>query len=78
MLNSPLTEYPRNRRATVIPARQDSSILDWLEGSGRLIPRNISESDISQPETEISDFLGAEDGIADIDYDDDNTSLDED
>lgn len=79
MLNSPLTEYPRNRRATVIPTRRDSSILDWLEGSGRLIPRNSSELDISLTETEISDFLGGEDGIADLDYDDDNDiSLDED
>lgn len=78
MLNSPLIEYPRNRRATIIPTRPNSSILDWLEGSGRLIPRNSSESDISRPETEISDFLGGEDGVTDLDYDDNDISLDED
>jgi hypothetical protein len=78
MLNSPLIEYPRNKRAVVIPARQDSSILDWLYNSGRLIPRYTSESDVSQTEPEISDFLVGEDGITNLDYDDNDISLDED
>lgn len=79
MLNSPLIEYPRNRRATIIPTRPNSSILDWLEGSGRLIPRNSSESEVvSRSETEVSDFLGTEDGVTDSDYDDNDISLDED
>ncbi|MBK1986020.1 DUF3134 domain-containing protein [Sphaerospermopsis aphanizomenoides BCCUSP55] len=79
MLNSPLREQPRNQRATVIPVKQESSILDWLQSSGRLIAREPHESSFLEQEEEISDFLGGEDGIGDLDYDDDNDiSLDED
>ncbi|TAF07777.1 MAG: DUF3134 domain-containing protein [Nostocales cyanobacterium] len=78
MLNSPLQEHPRNQRATVIPLKQESSMLDWLQFSGRLIARDLNDSTYSTPEAEISDFLGGEDGIGDLDYDDSDISLDED
>ncbi|MBE9054703.1 MULTISPECIES: DUF3134 domain-containing protein [Sphaerospermopsis] len=79
MLNSPLNEQPRNQRATVIPLKQKSSMLDWLQSSGRLIARDFNESTFSEPEEEISDFLAGEDGIGDLDYDDDaDISIDED
>ncbi|MEO3704057.1 DUF3134 domain-containing protein [Trichormus azollae] len=79
MLNSPLREQPRNQRATVIPLKQESSILDWLQSSGRLIAREPHESAFSEQEEEISDFLGGEDAIGDLDYDDDNDiAIDED
>lgn len=70
MLNSPLREEPRNQRATVIPLKPETSLLDWLQGSGRIIARDVHEPDFSDEEEEISEFLGAEDGISDL-YDDD-------
>jgi Protein of unknown function (DUF3134) len=80
MLNSPLREEPRNQRAAVIPLKQESSLLDWLRSHGRLIARDVHESDLSEEENEeISDFLGGEDGIADyLDDDDDEIAIEED
>ena len=48
MLNSPLREAPRNQRAAVIPLKQESSLLDWLRSSGRLISRNTQEQELSE------------------------------
>jgi hypothetical protein len=73
MLNSPLREAPRNQRATVIPLKQESSLLDWLQTNGRLIAREVHERDLrNEDHEEISDFLGGEDGINDYDLDDDD------
>ena len=72
MLNSPLREEPRNQRAAVIPLKQESSLLDWLQSHGRLIARDVHEPDFSDEEEEISEFLGGEDGIGDLDDDDDD------
>jgi len=73
MLNSPLREAPRNQRATVIPLKQESSLLDWLQTNGRLIAREVHERDFrTEDHEEISDFLGGEDGINDYDLDDDD------
>ncbi|ALF51616.1 hypothetical protein ACX27_00185 [Nostoc piscinale CENA21] len=80
MLNSPLREEPRNQRAAVIPLKQESSLLDWLQSNGRLIARDVHEPDFSEEENEeISDFLGGEDGIGDyLDDDDDDIAIEED
>jgi hypothetical protein len=72
MLNSPLREAPRNQRATVIPLKQETTLLDWLQVSGRLIARDVHEPDFSEAEEEISEFLGGDDGIGDYDIDDDD------
>jgi hypothetical protein len=72
MLNSPLREAPRNQRAIVIPLKQETSLLNWLQASGRLIARDVHEPDFSEAEEEISDFLGGDDGIGDYDIDDDD------
>jgi Protein of unknown function (DUF3134) len=72
MLNSPLREEPRNQRAAVIPLKQESSLLDWLQSNGRIIARDIHEPDFSDDEEEIADLMGVEDGIADYDLDDDD------
>jgi hypothetical protein len=72
MLNSPLREAPRNQRAAVIPLKQETSLLDWLQASGRLIARENHEQDYGDDgEEEISEFLGGEDGY-EIDDDDDS------
>ena len=73
MLNSPLREAPRNQRAAVIPLKQETSLLDWLSASGRLIARDNHEQDFSDDsQEEISDFLGGDDGIYGDDLDDDD------
>ncbi|HIK07742.1 MAG TPA: DUF3134 domain-containing protein [Trichormus sp. M33_DOE_039] len=78
MLNSPLREEPRNQRAAVIPLKQESSLLDWLQANGRIIARDVLEPDFQDEEEEISEFLGGDDGIDYLDDDDDDISLDED
>jgi Protein of unknown function (DUF3134) len=73
MLNSPLREAPRNQRASVIPLKQETSLLDWLSASGRLIARDKHEQEVGDVgEEEISDFLGGEDSIYGDDLDDDD------
>jgi len=39
MTNPSLREEPRNQQSGVVSSRQEPSILDWLEQSGRLIAR---------------------------------------
>jgi hypothetical protein len=75
MLNSPLREEPRNQRAAVIPLKQETSLLDWLQSSGRIIARDVHEPDFLEDEEEISEFLGGEDGIGDYDLDDDDDGI---
>ncbi len=74
MLNSPLREAPRNQRAAVIPLKQESSLLDWLNSSGRLISRTVHEQELSEEEEEIETLMSADDGIG---YDDDVEDDDE-
>ncbi|WP_100899782.1 DUF3134 domain-containing protein [Nostoc flagelliforme] len=72
MLNSPLREVPRNQRADVIPLKQESSLLDWLQTNGRIIARDVHEPDFQDDEVEIDSLMGVEDGISyDLDDDDD-------
>ena len=37
--NPSVRQIPRENPADVIPLQRDSSILNWLEGTGRLIPQ---------------------------------------
>ncbi|MEH2120894.1 DUF3134 domain-containing protein [Nostoc sp.] len=78
MLNSPLREDPRNQRADVIPLKQESSLLDWLQTNGRIITRDVHEPDFQDDEEGIDSLMGVEDGIGyDLD-DDDNIGIAED
>lgn len=63
---------PATDEAPVIPLKQESSLLDWLQTNGRLIARDVHEPDYSDEEEEISEFLSTDDGISDFDYDDDD------
>jgi hypothetical protein len=72
MLNSPLREEPRNQRADVIPLKQESSLLEWLQTNGKIIAREVHEPDFQDDEEEIDSLMGVEDGIGyDLDDDDD-------
>ncbi|WP_421656907.1 DUF3134 domain-containing protein [Leptothermofonsia sp. ETS-13] len=76
--NPSLREEPRNQRAAVIPLKQESSILDWLESSGRLLAREGNEFDYLEEEGEdISDLMGGDDGSFDLDDDDDDLELED-
>ncbi len=78
MLNSPLHEQPRNQRASVIPLKQELSLLDWLQSNGRLIPREVNEQDFSEEDEEIESLMGGDDSIGydDDEFDDDADSDD--
>lgn len=76
MLNSPLREEPRNQRADVIPLKPESSLLDWLQSSDRIIGRDIHEPDFQDDEEGIDSLMGVEDGIGyDLDDDDDDIGI---
>jgi hypothetical protein len=75
--NPSVRQIPREQLAPVIPERQNSSILTWLESTGRLIPREPVDSLLDEPDSEeISDLMGSED--ASFDDDDTATSADDD
>lgn len=71
MHNSPLREQPREQRAGVIPLKHESSLLDWLHATGRLISRDQQEPEFLDVDEEgVTDFLDSDD-VGDI-YDDDD------
>jgi hypothetical protein len=71
MHNSPLREQPREQRAGVIPLKDESSLLDWLYATGRLISRDQQEPEFLDVDEEgVTDFLDSDD-VGDI-YDDDD------
>jgi hypothetical protein len=55
--NPSLTETPRHQIADVIPLEYETSILDWLERSGRLLDRTNAEEDQVDPEEEIAELI---------------------
>ncbi len=76
--NPSVQQIPRKQHAAVIPERGDSSILRWLESTGRLIPREVVEAIPDEADSEeISDLMGADDASFD-DSDDDSSDDDSD
>ena len=75
--NPSLREEPRDQRAAVLPKKRDSSILDWLESSGRLLARDSSDFDYSDDEEEINELMAGEDNSFDLDDDDDDLDLED-
>lgn len=74
MYNPSLREEPREQLADVIPVRQETSLLDWLETNGRLIARDSQDDAFLEDEEEISELMGVDDSS----YDDDDDDLDDD
>jgi phosphopantothenoylcysteine synthetase/decarboxylase len=74
MYNPSLREEPREQLADVIPVRQETSLLDWLETNGRLIARDAQDDAFLEDEEEISELMGVDDST----YDDDDDDLDDD
>lgn len=71
--NPSLREEPRFQPAAVIPPNQGSSLIDWLESSGRLLARdNAEQVSYLDEEEEISELMGGNDtDYDDVDDDDD-------
>lgn len=80
MYNPSLREEPISRPAAVIPLKHESSILDWLEATGRLIARDevLADAGYLDDEEEIDQLMGSDDVGFDDDDDDDDLPLDED
>jgi hypothetical protein len=70
--NPSLHQEPRSQRARVLPQRQSSSILGWLESTGRLLARESTDFDYGDNEEEINALMSGDDGAADFDDDDDD------
>lgn len=78
MINNPaLHEVPRSQPASPIPLQRDASILDWLEGTGRLLAREVVEPEIRGSEEEISELMSGEDNSFDVDDEDDSMQLED-
>lgn len=77
MYNPSVRQEPRYEPAAVIPVKHDSSLLDWLEATNRLIPREQEESKTPlEEDEEISELMDVDDGYDDDD--DNDITLDDD
>lgn len=65
MYNPSLREEPRNQQTNIVSSRQEPSLLDWLESSGRMLARDVQERD-PQAEgeeiEEINELMAGDDG----------------
>lgn len=77
MQNSPLREQPREQQASIIPLKHESSLLDWLQSSGRLISRDQQEADfLAAEEDDVSGLIESDD-VGDFYEDDDEIVIDD-
>ncbi len=67
MYNNSLREEPREQLAEVIPVKQETSLLDWLESNNRLIARDVQDESFLDDEEEIAGLMDVEDTSADDD-----------
>jgi len=70
--NPSLREDPIDQPAAVIPTRHETSILDWLESTGRLLARDEVPAQDYGEEGEDIDGLIVDDVPYDDDFDDDD------
>lgn len=71
MQNPSLREEARYDPAAVIPLTHETSIIDWLEATGRMVPRDVvePEAETKGDEIDLTDFMDLGD---DDEYDDDD------
>ena len=69
MKNPALTQELRYEPASVIPLKQESSLLDWLKANNRLIPREQQEKESvnNAEDPEIDELMGNEEDFEDDD-----------
>ena len=77
MHNPALREEPRHRPAAVIPLQQEPSILNWLQSTGRLLPRDAKDDQYGlEAEGDINELMGVDDTfVDDVDIDDDDSDI---
>jgi hypothetical protein len=76
MYNPSLREEPRYKMADVIPVRPESSLIVWLENTGRMIARDALDQDyLEEDAAEFSDLITADEGTYDIEEDDDDDEI---
>ncbi|MBW4493994.1 MAG: DUF3134 domain-containing protein [Oscillatoria princeps RMCB-10] len=75
MYNPSLREEPRNQPAEVIPLKQEFSLLDWLENTGRLIAREAHDPDGFLDDEEEIDALIVDESPYDLEDDGDDDDL---
>ena len=75
--NPSLRQESRLQRAAVIPMQNESSILDWLEQSGRLLARDNADYDYLDEEDEINEIMANDAEAFDVDDDDDDLDLED-
>ncbi|MDJ0597840.1 MAG: DUF3134 domain-containing protein [Crocosphaera sp.] len=74
-LSPAISQEPRYEPAAVIPVKRDSSIINWLEATNRLIYREQEDTKSSvEEDAEISDLIDVDDNYDD---DDDDLSLED-
>lgn len=73
MYNPSLRKTPRHEPADVILMHQETSILDWLEATGRMLPKDAVQYQDYPAETQEDDIEGlmAEDYVEDVEAEDD-------
>lgn len=76
--NPSLRVEPRYQQAPVLPSAGEPSILEWLEKSGRLLPREdaVEPDKPGSDEEEISALMGGDDKYED-DFDDEDEDMDD-
>lgn len=68
--NPSLRLSPRHEPGEVIPTKQETSILDWLEASGRMMPREVQEEDSTETDPDLD--LIEENNYSEDDNDEEN------
>lgn len=73
MKNPSLRQEPIYQSAPVLPLDCQTSIIDWLEETGRLAARNEKDDLFSKEEEDVAEIMTSEDlGYGDFDDDDDD------
>lgn len=79
MYNPSLREEPRHKPAPVIPTKQQSSILDWLESTGRLMPREgVIFDEYADDSEDLQEIMLDEGTYDDLDEEEDDLMEEED
>lgn len=71
LYNPAFSEAPRHQLAPLIPLRQDTSIINWLQQTGRMMPRDIEDDKYLDEDVEISELLTVEYASDDFESNDD-------
>jgi hypothetical protein len=78
MKNPSLRQEPIYQSAPVLPLDRKTSILDWLEETGRLAAREDRDDRFDEDRDDVAEIIASDDlGFDDYDDDDDMAPLDE-